>query len=84
MRYSDGQEARLGDTVSIAGTHRGCVVACLDRSEFSPAYPADEWACLAIGILVDTSFGGLIHYPHPGEEHLLLIARAGAPHVAPD
>lgn len=84
MHYSDGREARLGDTVSIAGAHRGCVVACLDRSEFSPAHPADDWAYLATGILVDTSFGGLVHYPHPEEERILLIARAGVPHVAPD
>jgi len=79
MHYSDGEEARLGDTVSIAGMHWGRVVACLDRLEYSSAYPADEWAYLATGILVDTGFGGLVHYSQAGDEQILLIVRDGTP-----
>jgi hypothetical protein len=53
----------LGDTVAIAGAHRGVVVACLDRFEHSLEYPQAEWAYLGKGVLVQTDFGGLIHYP---------------------
>ena len=63
MLYSDGHEAMLGDTVAIAGAHRGVVVACLDRFEHSLEYPQAEWAYLGKGVLVQTDFGGLIHYP---------------------
>ncbi|PPT76179.1 hypothetical protein XaplCFBP3122_10585 [Xanthomonas arboricola pv. populi] len=79
MHYSDGHEAILGDTVAIAVAHRGVVVACLDRSEYSLEYPEAEWAYLGRGVLVQTEFGGLIHYPDTGAEHFALVARAGEP-----
>jgi hypothetical protein len=79
MHYSDGHEAMLGDRVSIDWVHSGVVVACLDRSEYADAYPQVEWAYLGRGVLVQTSFCGLTHYPDVGGEHFSLVGRAGEP-----
>ena len=62
MIYSDGHEAMIGDTVAISGIHRGIVVACLDRSEYSVDYPMNEWEYLEHGVLLQTDFAGLVHY----------------------
>lgn len=77
MHYRDGQEARLGDVISIADAHPGRVVACLDRAEYSPAYPASQWAYLSTGILVETHFSGLVHYPDGESERIQLVRRGG-------
>lgn len=60
MRYTDGNEARIGDVVAIDTIYRGVVVACMDRNEYLPG--GEHWAYLKNGIMVDTDFGGLIHY----------------------
>jgi len=75
MLYSDDHEAMLGDMVAIAPAHCGVVVACLDRCEYSRDFPEAEWAYLGSGILVETDFAGLIHYPELGAEHITLVAR---------
>ncbi len=77
MHYLDGQEARLGDVISIAELHQGRVVACLDRDEYSPAYPASQWCYLSTGILVETRFAGLVHYPDGEGERIQLVTRGG-------
>ncbi len=78
MRYSDSNEARLGDEVTIDDIYKGVVVASLDTDEYSALCPREEWAHLGTGIVVDTNFGGLIHYPDGDVEHIVL-ARRGAP-----
>lgn len=62
MRYADGTKAKLGDRVIISGNHQGLVVADIDGQEYSPQYPREQWECLGSGILVDTEFGGIVHY----------------------
>ena len=79
MLYSDDHEAKLGDKVAIAPAHSGVVVACLDRIEYSRNFPEAEWAYLGSGILVQTDFAGLIHYPELGTEHFTLVARGCEP-----
>ena len=79
MIYSDGHEAMIGDTVAISGIHRGIVLACLDRSEYSLDYPRDEWAYLQRGVLIQTDFAGLMHYAEIGDEHFALVSRASEP-----
>jgi hypothetical protein len=76
--YSDGNEARLGDEVTIDDIYKGVVVASLDTDEYSVLCPREEWAHLGTGIVVDTSFGGLIHYPNGDDEHIVLARRGGA------
>lgn len=75
MNYEDGNEARVGDIVSIDDRYRGTVVACIDRGEYADAYPAAQWSSLGKGILVDTDFGGLVHYSDEKSEHMVLVKR---------
>ena len=76
MRYADGSEARLGDVVVIDKKYRGIVVANIDGSEYADAHPAAQWSYLARGILVDTDFGGLVHYEDGQNENMVLMKRS--------
>lgn len=75
MIYTDGEEAMLGDEVLIDGQYKGRVLACIDLGQYSVVYPESEWAYLRKGILVDTDFGGLIHYENAADEHIVLVKR---------
>lgn len=75
MKYTDGNEARIGDVIAIDEQHRGVVVVCVDRNEYTDAYPAAQWSSLGAGILVDTDFGGLVHYTDEKSEHMVLVRR---------
>jgi hypothetical protein len=52
----------LGDTVADRGGLKGRIVANIDRDEFSPECPKEQWAYLNHGVLVETEEGGLVHY----------------------
>jgi hypothetical protein len=56
------EHLHIGDRVAEGGL-TGTVVAIIDRGEFSPEYPAADWAYLGTGVLVLTREGGLVHYP---------------------
>ena len=73
MRYADGQLIAPGDTVEIDGQYRGRVIACMDTKRYLPG--AEDWAYLATGIMVDTDFGGLVHYTGLQSDQLVLITR---------
>lgn len=77
MKYSSGQEIRLGDKVKLGNDSGGVVVAVLERQEFEPGYSAADWAYLQRGVLVAFPLHGLIHYEEP-ESGLELVARIGA------
>lgn len=76
MLYTDGSEAMLGDKVAISGKYRGVVVASIDRAEYSADYPEAQWAYLEKGVLMETDFGGLVHYEDCEHEHFALLSRA--------
>ncbi len=76
MNYADGQEVMVGDTISIDTNYRGVVVACMDRGEYSPEYPAEQWSGLKEGVMVETDFAGLVHYTQSFVMDLALVARA--------
>ena len=59
MRVLRGME--IGDRIRIQGM-TGVVVALISEGKFAPDYPAEQWAYLEAGILVDTDEAGLIHY----------------------
>ena len=46
----------------IGGRHHGIVVADMDGDEYSREYPREQWGNLGSGVMIDTDFGGLIHY----------------------
>ena len=76
MKYSDGNEARLGDVIAIDGSYHGTVVACIDRAEYTEQHPGEQWSYLGKGIMVNTDFGGLVHYTSATQEHFALVSRA--------
>jgi hypothetical protein len=75
MKYSDGQEARLGDKVKLWEGCYGVVVCSMDTNEYPVEYPKDEWGYLKTGVLIDSDKAGLIHYIKP-EQNMELIERA--------
>jgi len=62
MNYTDGTQAKAGDRVLIGGRHHGVVVADMDGDEYSREYPREQWGNLGSGVMIDTDFGGLVHY----------------------
>lgn len=78
MRYADSNEAQQGDVVAIDDKYRGVVVAVIDTASYSERFPSEQWSYLGRGIVVDTDFGGIVHYPSGEDEHIVLVRRAGA------
>ena len=68
MRYASGQEVLPGDLVQINSRYRGTVVACIAEGRYLPPNSAEQWGYLKAGAMIDTDFGGLVHYPD--ESHL--------------
>ncbi|WP_425056416.1 hypothetical protein [Pseudomonas abyssi] len=62
MEYTDGNLARVGDRVLIAKQYQGVVVADMDGDEYSSKHPKEQWGYLHSGVMIDTDFGGLVHY----------------------
>jgi len=77
MRYADGQTIEPGDIIQIDGQYRGRVIASMDTNSYLPG--AEDWAYLSEGIMVDTDFGGLVHYTTDATDELVLIERRGNP-----
>ena len=77
MRYSDGNEAQVGDTVLIDGKYKGTVLASIDANAnvYSAEAPKEQWEHLKKGVLINTDFGGLVHYPDTAIEHIVLSRR---------
>jgi hypothetical protein len=75
MKYVDGQEVMIGDRVVLANCSTGEVVFCIDRGEFSVAYPESEWKYLGSGAMIKSDRFGLVHYSE-ADDDLVLIARA--------
>lgn len=76
MKYTDGQEFRLGDRVKLGGDAYGVVVCSMDTGEYTDSHPEAQWGYLKCGVMIEFPMYGLIHYEEP-ESDLVLIARAG-------
>jgi hypothetical protein len=63
MRYHDGQPIHVGDAVTIDVRHHGMVVACIEDGIYLHPDTKEEWTHLREGVLIDTSFCGIVHYP---------------------
>lgn len=55
----------------IDSQYRGRVIASMDTSRYLPG--KEYWTWLERGIMVDTDFGGLVHYSDETAEHFELI-----------
>lgn len=64
MRYHDGQPLHVGDVVTIDVRHEGTVVGCIEDGTYLHPHTQEQWTYLREGVLIDTSFGGLVHYPN--------------------
>lgn len=62
MKYTDGNQAKVGDKVLIDSQHYGLVVADIDGNEYSVDLPREQWGYLKSGVIINTEFGGLVHY----------------------
>lgn len=76
MKYADGADMKVGDTIRIDGVYRGRVIASMDTNEYLPG--EDSWAYLGTGIMVDTDFAGLVHYTTETAEDFVLIERGAS------
>jgi hypothetical protein len=75
MKYADGTVIEPGDIVQIDSIYRGRVLASMDTGKYLPGW--ENWSYLGAGIMVDTDFGGLIHYTGDVVDELALVQRAG-------
>ena len=73
MKFADGSDIKPGDLIQIDNFYGGRVVASMDTNEYLPG--EDGWAYLGKGIMVDTDFGGLVHYTSETAEDFVLIQR---------
>jgi hypothetical protein len=76
MHYSDGNESQAGDVVQIDFKYRGTVVACIDSNEYLHGY--EHCSYLKHGIMVNTDFGGLVHYTSEATDELVLLHRTAS------
>jgi hypothetical protein len=76
VKYRDGTLIEPGDLVRIDGSYRGRVVASMDTKKYLPSQ--EHWASLGSGIMVDTDFGGMVHYTEEATDDLVLVQRAEA------
>lgn len=56
------------------GQYHGRVIASMDTSEYLPGQ--DTLAYLAAGVMVDTNYGGLVHYTDATADTFELLARS--------
>ncbi|WP_148650167.1 hypothetical protein [Lysobacter capsici] len=78
LRYQQGQEVRLGDSVRWGSDARGMVVVMIAVQTALPGYVAAEWAYLLHGCMIEVAAFGLFHYDAEGfaqDENLLFFAR---------
>jgi hypothetical protein len=75
MKYLDGRAVMLGDLVDLGGRMTGVVIACFDDGLFAPDFPREKWGILTAGVMVNSEQAGLIHYPEPNVD-LVLVNRA--------
>lgn len=71
MNYCSGEPVRVYDQV-VLGQSRGVVVFSIDDGVYAPEFPADDWAYLEVGVMIDFPDLGLIHFTQPDPDLRLL------------
>ena len=78
MRYHDDQPIHVGDVVTIDVRHQGTVVGCIEDGIYLHPHTKEQWTHLSHGVLIDTSFSGVVHYPDQAaleEDRVKLLRR---------
>jgi hypothetical protein len=78
MKHAEGMRRMSAIIFLIDGQYSGEIVACMDHDEYSESHPREQRSYLTQGIMVDTDFGGLVHYPDGEHERIVLLSRAVA------
>lgn len=60
MKYSSGQEVKLGDQVKLGNDDSGEVVCIIEGNKFTENFPKSEWGYLKQGMLVKFQQYGLL------------------------
>jgi hypothetical protein len=76
MKYADGTNIEPGDVVQIDARYPGRVVASMDTRKY--LLGQEHWEHLGSGIMVDTDFGGMVHYTEDASDEIVLVARRAA------
>lgn len=74
----NGTQVEIGDKVLISGMYQGLVVVDIDGQRYSADYPKEQWGYLKVGVIINTDFGGLVHYEQNSvaSEKIELVSRA--------
>lgn len=64
MKYHDGQEVMIEDTVKLGQDRNGLVVCIIDDDVYTPAHPREQWSYLKKGLMIEFPMYGLIHYDY--------------------
>jgi hypothetical protein len=78
MKYGNDEKVCLWDRVKLGRNERGIVVFSVDDDQFNSLFPKEQWSYLEHGVMIDTTFGGLVHFPE-NDEDLELLCRGDAP-----
>jgi hypothetical protein len=81
MRYRDDQDVRVGDVVRIDTQYFGTVVWCEGTETGELVVEGQHWSYLRTGALIDTDFGGLVHYPNAAsfaDDDVVLVRHSSA------
>ena len=62
MKYSNGKSLKLEDEVTLDKKYTGVIKAIIEEGLFSEEYTEEAWSYLKTGIIIDTDFGGIVHY----------------------
>ncbi|BET58877.1 MULTISPECIES: hypothetical protein [Geobacter] len=78
MNYSNGEKVCMWDRVKLGGENKGIVVFSADDDQYNSLFPKEQWAYMEHGVMIDTTFGGLVHYSAKNED-LELTSRGDKP-----
>lgn len=78
MNYENGEKVCMWDRVKLGGEDKGIVVFSVDDDQYNSLFPKTQWSYLQRGVMIDTTFGGLVHYPEKDED-LELVSRGDKP-----
>ena len=62
MFYPSGDIVQVGDFIKIDIKYHGVILAVIDDGQYLDECTKDAWSYLKSGLLVNTDFGGLVHY----------------------
>jgi hypothetical protein len=72
MKYSDGQQAALGDRVRLWESVFGTIMCSIDDNQYSVAFSRENWGYKGRGVVVQTDDGKIFYYDEADEDFELM------------